>query len=131
MKTRTLTRKTLIREYDFNKVKAQALGGLLFDGMALYDRADFTPIDQATLEKLKIADILKGKHHTPLLETKWNSTVPALLLWDLKDYLYDERYRHWQVSIDEDGFICVQARKNTPKSRIGWGVFEKDLTSRI
>jgi len=53
------------------------------------------------------------------------------MLYQLRDYLYDKRYYDWRVSIDDQGFICVQARKNTPKTRLGWGVFEKDLACRI
>jgi len=131
MKKRTLTRKVIIREYDYNKVRDQALGGLIFDGMALYDRADFTPLNQEALEKLKVVEILKGKKNTPLLEANLNLNMPALLVSQLRDYLYDSRYYNWRVTTDEDGFLCVQARKNTPKSRLGWAVFEKDLESRI
>ena len=133
MKKRTLTRKTIIREYDYNKVREQALAPLLTMGITetLYDRVSFMPLDQAALEKLKMLDILKGKNHTPILETKWDLKMPALLLWDLKDYLYNEKYCQWDVTTDEEGVICVQARSNTPKTRLGWGIFEKDLTSRL
>ena len=83
------------------------------------------------LEKLKIVEILQGKEHTSLLKSDWNDNVPAMMLYQLRDYLYDKRYYDWLVTIDGQGFICVQARKNTPNTRLGWGVFEKDLTSRI
>jgi hypothetical protein len=128
MALRTLTRKVIIREYDYNKVRNQALGGLIY---ALYDRASFTPLNQETLEKLKMIEILKGKTNTPILEANINLVVPALLVSQLRDYLYDSRYYKWPVTTDEDGYLCVQARKNTPKSRLGWAVFEKDLESRI
>ena len=133
MKQRTLTRKTLIREYDFNKVKAQAFAPLSTMGIieTLYDRATFMPLDQVALEKIKMLDILKGKKSTPLIEAEWNLKMPAVLVFHLRDYLYNEKYWQWKVSIDEEGFLCVQARRNTPKSRLGWGVFEKDLTSRL
>lgn len=133
MKKRTLTRKTLIREYDFNKVKDQALAPLSTMGIIepLYDRVSFMPLDQAALEKIKILDILRGKKGTPMAEAEWNLKMPALLVYHLRDYLYNEKYYNWTVTIDEEGFLCVQARKNTPKSRLGWGVFEKDLESRI
>ncbi len=129
MTKRTLRRRVIIREYDFNKIKNDAIG-LHYDGHSLYDRVEFTPLSQDTLEKLQLQEILKGKH-TPLTEVKWNLTIPAVLLYQLKDYLYDERYYDWEVNTDEDGYLCVQARKNTPKTRIGWGVFEKDLESRL
>ena len=54
-----------------------------------------------------------------------------MLLYNLKDYLYNQKYYEWNVSLDDDGYVCVQARKNTPKTRIGWAVFEKDLVSRL
>ena len=132
MKTRTLTRKVIIREYDFNKIKDSALEtGYYVDNMALYDRVSFTPLNQEELEKLKIIDILKGKHSTPIMEAIWEVKFPATLLYGLRDYLYDERYYRWDVTHDEEGYICVQSRKNNPKSRIGWAVFEKELTCRI
>jgi hypothetical protein len=127
---RTLRRKVIIREYDFNKVKADALSVGFATQYVLYDRAEFMPLNQETLEKLKLVEMLKGKANAI---TKVDSSLknPALLLYNLKDYLYDERYIDWQVTIDEDGYLCVQSRKNTPKTRIGWGVFEKDLESRL
>lgn len=128
---RILRRKVIIREYDYNRVRDQALCSFLSLGGGLYDRAEFIPLDQDTLEKLQLIEMLKGKIYDPLLETEWNSNIPAMMLYRLKDYLYNEKYKDWKVTIDDDGYICVQARKNTPKSRIGWGVFEKDLESRV
>ena len=130
MAIRTLRRKVIIREYDFNKVAADATGAH-FDGQSLYDRVSFLPLNEENLEKLKVVEILQGKEHTVLLKSDWNNNVPAMLLYQLRDYLYDKRYYDWRVSIDDQGFICVQARKNTPKTRLGWGVFEKDLACRI
>ena len=86
---------------------------------------------EENLEKLKVVEVLKGKEHTPLVKSDWNNNVPAMLLYQLKDYLYDNRYYDWRVTIDEEGYLCVQSRKNTPKTRLGWGIFEKDLTCRI
>ncbi len=133
MAIRTLRRRVIIREYDYKKVEEQALAPLSTMGIieTLYDRVSFMPLDQTALEKLKMLDILKGKKSTPILETKWDLKMPALLLWDLKDYLYNDRYCHWRVSTDEEGFMCVQARANTPKSRLGWAECEKDLESRL
>jgi hypothetical protein len=129
MKTRTLTRRIIIREYDFARVRDQAFSVISGDG-SLYDRAEFTPMSNDTLEKLKLVELLKGKR-TQLSQAALNLEIPALTLYQLKDYLYSEKYCHWRVTIDEDGYLCVQARKNTPKSRIGWGVFEKDYSCRI
>ena len=130
MTKRTLRRKVIIREYDFHKVKADALSVGVTTQYALYDRAEFVPLNQETLEKLKLVEVLKGKENA-ITKVDSSLKVPALLLYNLKDYLYDVKYIDWQVSIDEDGYLCVQSRKNTPKTRIGWGVFEKDLESRL
>lgn len=128
MKTRTLKRKVLIREYDFNRVRAEAFS-MIGIGQ-LYDRAEFRPLRMDDLEKQKVVDILQGKE-TPLSYIDMNMEHPALTVRQLKDYLYDERYYNWQVTFDEEGYVCVQARKNTPKSRLGWGMFEKDMKCRI
>lgn len=132
MAIRTLRRKVIIREYDFNKVRDQAFAPLSYMGIldTLYDRAEFIPLNQDNLEKLKVVEILKGKHST-LKDIRWENTMPSRLVAQFKDYLYNTRYYDWQVTIDEEGYICVQARKNTPKSRLGWGIFEKDLESRL
>jgi hypothetical protein len=129
MRNRTLTRRIIIREYDFNRVRDEAFSVISGDG-SLYDRAEFTPMSNDTLEKLKLVELLKGKR-TQLSQAALNLEIPALTLYQLKDYLYSEKYCQWKVNIDEDGYLCVQARKNTPKSRIGWGVFEKDYSCRI
>ena len=122
---RTLKRRVLIREYDFKKVKAQAVTAVGLT--SLYDRAEFTPISLNDIEREIIVDILKGKN-----ETMWsNLDTPASALYNVKDHLYDTRYYAWNVTYDKEGYLCVQARKNTPLSRIGWGIFEKDLAARI
>ena len=63
MAIRTLRRKVIIREYDFNKVKEQAFMPIACMGISdtLYDRASFLPLNQDNLEKLKVEEILKGK----------------------------------------------------------------------
>jgi hypothetical protein len=129
MKTRTLKRRIIIREYDFNRVRDEAFAVVMGQG-TLYDRAEFTPLNEDSLEKLKLVELLKGKR-TQLSLTSLNLQFPAMTLYELKDFLYSEKYYNWNVTIDDEGYICVQARKNTPKSRIGWGVFEKDTVCRI
>ncbi len=130
MTKRTLRRKVIIREYDFHKVKADALSVGFATQYVLYDRAEFVPLNAENLEKLKLVELLRGKS-TALSQSKFNLKNPAALLFDLRDYLYNPKYVEWQVSVDDDGYVCVQSRKNTPKTRIGWGVFEKDLESRL
>jgi len=125
MKSRTLKRKVLIREYDFTRVQKEAFRpvGLV----SLYDRASFEPVTFNDLERQQIIEILKGK-----TETTWRDLEqPARALYNVRDSLYDNRYFDWRVTFDEEGYLCVQSRKNTPLSRIGWGIFEKDLSARI
>ncbi len=132
MAIRILRRKVIIREYDFNKVRDQAFAPLAYMGIldSLYDRASFLPLNQDNLEKLKVEEILRGK--TAVLNSvDWDLKMPAVLVAQLKDYLYNSQYYHWKITVDDEGYLCVQARKNTPKSRLGWGIFEKDLESRL
>jgi hypothetical protein len=131
MAMRTLRRKVIIREYDFIKVRDQALGtGLIDNDGALYDRVSWTPINKDTLEKLKLVEILRGKTG-PITQIDLDLKTPAILVAQLRDYLYNEKYYRWKVSIDDEGYVCIQSRKNTPNTRLGWGVFEKDLYSRL
>ena len=126
MKTRTLKRKVIIREYDFHKVYGDALNLGFATSYVLYDRADFQPLTFSAIEKLNLLDMLKGK------ERKYtNLEIPNIMLFHLRDYLYDPRYIDWKVEYDTDGQLWVQSRKNTPRTRLGWGIFEKDLTCRI
>lgn len=131
MALRTLRRKVIIREYDFNKV-AEYATETHYDGHALYDRVSFLPLNEENLEKLKVVEILKGKSG-PLtqIDPEKDFSRPRLLLYHLKDYLYSDKYVEWKITVDSDGYICVQSRKNTPRTRLGWGIFEKDLTCRI
>lgn len=132
MAIRTLKRKVIIREYDYERVKKEAFMPLATMGVldTLYDRASFTPLSQENLEKIKLFELLKGKR-SAFTDKDLNLKMPAVLLADLRDYLYDSKYYKWKVTVDDEGYLCVQARKNTPKSRIGLAVFEKDLESRL
>lgn len=127
MKNRILRRKVIIREYDFEKVRAEAIGEVGFARLgALYDRAEFTPLTLESLEKENVIDTLKGK------ERKYKALKqPNLMLHYLKDYLYNEKYPDWNIEYDEQGQLWIQARKNTPRTRLGWGIFEKDLSCKI
>ena len=130
MKTRTLKRKVIIREYDFNKVRDQAFAPLACMGIldTLYDRAEFIPLTKNDLEIQNLVHVIKkGQDDNPLKPTG----VPAAFLYNAKDYLYSAKYIDYHPEYDEDGYIWVQARKNTPRTRLGWGIFEKDLGSRV
>jgi hypothetical protein len=120
MAIKLLRRKVIIREHDFNKVEAKSRH------LSLYDRMSFTPLNQDSLEKLKLQEILRGKTG-PLAAIDTDLKMPAVLVAQLQDFLYDKKYHQWTVSIDEEGYLCVQSRKNTPRTRLGWGIFEKDI----
>ena len=127
---RTLRRKVIIREYDYERVRSYAFMPLRHMGLndTLYDRAEFTPITKTQLEHENLIKILKEvRGENPLRPT----TVPALFLFNAKDYLYNERYIEWTSEYDDNGYIWIQSKKNAPKTRLGWGIFEKDLTSRL
>lgn len=127
MNTRTLRRKVIIREYDFNKVRDQAFAPLGISG-ALYDRAEFVPLTKNDLEIQNLIHVLKkGDDDNPLKPTG----IPAAFLYNARDYLYSPKYVDYHPEYDEEGYIWVQARKNTPRTRLGWGIFEKDLISRL
>ena len=131
MARRIIRRRVVMREYDYNKVVAQAtVPSRAFGNAKLYDRAEFIPLDQTGLEKIQVIEILKGKE-SPFLDPTLNLNEPAALMFKLKDFMYNEGYCHWSVTKDDDGFVCVQAKKNTPKSRIGLAIFEKELGARI
>lgn len=120
MAIKILRRKVIIREYDFDDVKVKA------QRMSLYDRMSFVPLNQDNLEKLKLQEILRGKTG-PLTTVDLDLKMPAVLVAQLKDYLYNNQYYHWKISVDDEGYLCVQSRKNTPITRLGWGIFEKDI----
>ena len=124
MTNRILRRRVIIREYDFEKVRAQAIGEVGFMRWgALYDRAEFTPLTLEGLEKENVVDLLKGK------ERKFRALdQPNLMLYYLKDYLYNEKYFDWDIKYDENQQLWIPARNNTPRTRVGWGSCEKDLS---
>ena len=126
MAIRTLRRKVIIREYDFEKVKYQAF--LPIGAVTLYDRAEFNPFTKDTLTRDYLMKILGDKTKKGLARPDQH---PANWLYDMKDFLYSDKYINYHPEYDEDGYVWVQARKNTPKTRLGWAVFEKDLESRL
>ncbi len=129
MTIRTLRRKVIIREYDFNKVRDQAIGLVGFAALdSLYDRAEFVPFTKDSLGQEYLMRLLGDKTKKGLARPDQH---PANWLFDMRDYLYSPKYIQYHPEYDDDGFIYVQARKNTPRTRLGWGVFEKDLQCRI
>ncbi len=126
MDIKVLRRKVIIREYDFERVRAQAFVPLKTMGIpdTLYDRAEFTPFTKDSINRDYVMKILGDKTKKSLAKP---NHYPSNWLFDMKDSLYSEKYINYHPEFDEDGYMWVQSRKNTPKSRLGWAVFEKDL----
>ena len=122
MTRRVLRRRCIIREYDYLGVAREARE--LIAGEPLYDRVSFEPISQDQLEKQSLIMMLKGHDRW----MRWAPhQYPIHTLELLKDYLYDRRYLGWTATWDQEGQMWIQSKRNTPRTRLGWGVFEKDL----
>jgi hypothetical protein len=127
MAIRTLRRKVIIREYDFKKVRDEAFAPLGISE-SLYDRAEFIPFTKDSLSRDYLMKVLGDRTKINLARPNQH---PANWLFDMKDSLYSPKYINYHPEYDEEGYVWVQARKNTPRTRLGWAVFEKDLTCRI
>jgi hypothetical protein len=126
---RTLKRRVIIRENDFYKIKLEAFSPVFFLEKVdcLYDRAEWTPLTKDSIEKEIIIKGLKGEQ----MPRGGSWLVPEDYLIYLRDSLYNERYCKWNPRYDEYGYLVVQPRKNIKPMKLGWGIFEKDLESRI
>jgi hypothetical protein len=125
MKERTLRRRCIIRETDFEKVKRQAFKPIGVD--VLYDRADWRPITRESIERDMIMKGLRGQR----MPRGGSWLIPEDYLLYSQDSLYDQRYTRWNVRYDSEGYLVVQPRSNLKTVRLGWAVFEKDLVSRL
>ena len=118
---RTLKRKVIIRETDFEKLRRKAINS------TLYDCASWYLISRDEIERDMIVRGLRGEQ----MPRGGSLRVPEDFLLYFKDNLYDTRYTNWRSGYDSDGCMIVQPRSNLPKVRLGWAVFEKDLESRL
>jgi hypothetical protein len=119
---KTLTRTVIIREYDFKKICQRAIPGSIWIKNGLYDRASFEPCLRVALEQEYVLRILQGK--TPYQSHPLPTGVDSLL-YHLRDRLYNRDYASWHQEEDEQGYIWVWCRKNTPKTRLGLATFER------
>lgn len=112
-----LRRRCIIRQYDFLKVKARDPHNIL------YDSYEFTPFTKIKLDQDAMWYTLKGKKDPAqwLIENPPRSNIRRL-----QEYLYDKRYLDWYSWYDDEGDVCIQARKNTPISYLGWATFIKE-----
>ncbi len=124
-----LKRQIIIRQYDYDKMISRALP-------SLYHRAEFTPITLTELEQEHLMKVLSDdnpqyRNQRPKGKPRWKDSrdeeyyqYPRNFLWYMQDYLYDKNYVDWFSDYDEDGYMWIQARKNTPRTLLGWGTFE-------
>jgi len=125
MKERTLRRRCIIRETDFEKVKRKAFTPI---GVSiLYDRADWQPITRESIERDMIMKGLRGQQ----MPRGGSWLIPEDYVLYSQDSLYDARYKTWRAGWDEEGYMTIQSRSNVKPVRLGWAVFEKDLVSRL
>jgi hypothetical protein len=116
-----LRRKCIIRETDFQKVKRKAFMPIGVD--VLYDSAEWTPITRESIERDCIIKGLQGK----MMPRGGSWLIPEDYMLYSQDSLYDQRYKAWRASWDEEGYMTIQSRSNVRPVRLGWAVFEKDL----
>ena len=111
-----LRRRTIIRESDFKKRILVAIP-------LLYTRAEFTPIKVQELERDYMFKILSDD---PSVNQNFRADFknPRNILFHYRDYVYNPRYREWNLEIDDQGHILVQPRKNVEPSRLGWATAE-------
>ena len=79
---KVLRRRCVIREYDFKKVRGEALSTCY--GYALYDRAEFIPLSKDNMQQEYLMSVLKGKEFTGLAGKKaYNAGLLAELITGL------------------------------------------------
>jgi len=116
---RTLRRRCIIREYDFDKILKKDPDRIL------YDTYEFVPFTKLKLEQADMWYTLKG-----VMVRDWIiDNPPRSNLRRLQDSLYDKRYLIWNTWFTLDGYVIIQARTNAPQSKLGWAVMTKDLTN--
>ena len=114
-----LVRTVIVRQYDYNKMAKYAVPWL-------YSYSEFTPITIKELEQQHIMNILSDDKKSNLYidEYKPYYQYPRNFLWEMRNNLYDKKYVDWFSDYDELGYMWIQARKNTPRTLLGWGTFE-------
>lgn len=109
---KTLRRRVLIRELDWQRIQRQAL--------RLYDRAEFAPVTCTEIQHEYLLGVLQGKN-----PVQPDLSYPAQYLNAIRDRLYDVNYAQWHSYQDND-LIYVKSRGNARPSCLGWARFERD-----
>jgi len=117
-------RRVIIREYDYNKLVKLAIP-------EYYTTSEFNPIVLQELERDHMFDVLKtGDARLVKRINRIDGMKPIVyshpqsVLNYFANHLYSTDYIRWLAEYDEHGFMWIQARKNTPRTKLGWGIFE-------
>jgi hypothetical protein len=121
-----LRRRIIIRQYDYTDMVKRAIP-------TWYHTSSFEPITLKELEQEYLLALLSEKKSQMLLApsrycppNEQYYQYPQSYLWQMQNFLYDKNYVKWFSEYDEDGYMWIQARKNTPKTLLGWATFEYD-----
>lgn len=121
MRNKTLRRRIIMREYDYEYIIPEIIKN------DLYDRADFIPL---TLNEMKNENLMfRIKNPEKGEQEPWPITnINHISLWHLQHLCYNKQYTKWKMTVDyPDGQVWLQSRSNVNPSRLGWGWFEKDI----
>ena len=113
-----LRRRVIMRQYDYVKHHGSFVP-------SYYSASNFVPITLKELEQEYLLKILNGTIDEERIK-KINFEYPKNYLQAMSDYLYKQEYIQWFSEYDEDGYMWIQARANTPRSVLGWATFELD-----
>ena len=113
-----LRRRVIMRQYDYIKHLKNFVP-------VFYDSSDFEPITLEELKKEHMFLLLKNSASLSKLD-QIDYEYPRNYLAAMSDWLYNRDYVNWFSEYDEDGYLWIQARSNTPSSILGWATFESD-----
>ena len=79
-----IRRRVLIREMDYRRMITNAYGGVIYDGMMLYNRSEFEPLTKTRIEQEEAWAVLSDKRHV------WQYASRGInhIFTGMKDYLY-------------------------------------------
>jgi hypothetical protein len=88
----------------------------------IYNRSTFEPLTKKKIEQDRAWSCLQGNRQL------WQYINYGVrdIFWGMQDYLYNRQYESWKRDWDDDGYLYIQARSNTPRSIMGWAIFEYD-----
>lgn len=116
-----LRRRVLIREYDYQKK-------LLPQSRGLYDRVEFAPLTQKSIEQDLVWSILKGQFSSLEPSENFTNLQSYIDLQRQSNLVYNPRYIDYSCYWDPfNGNAIMYSRADRPSSVLGWAVLEKDL----